>query len=626
MQPRWGWVRKPRNRVTVVYVHGFLSSTVDAWHHPNGAFWPKIFCDDPELEDFGVYLFDYRTEATAGTYSVDNVAQLMRARFGLDDVLDAENSGRALIFVCHSMGGIVARRFIVDRQLDLLNTPLGLFLIASPSLGSIYANFAKAIAPIYNAQLEILKAGETNQWLSALDTQFMNLKYDVRLKIFGQELLEDNFIPDSGLLSRLKLVKPSTANRYFANAQKIAYSDHSSICKPETAGSIQHELLSDFMRDPKHIVRDKSGPRTKVDNPVLIDWPAPPSPPPPPLIPDAVRRAALVTLGIGVGVGVPAYGALNAYRWWTKPTKMRIGMKPFVGYAPLFIAREMGLCPGVDLDFDNLAVQANMMTRVQKGDLDVGMWLACNHALYRSAVDVDEKRTAKATVVLKLSDSYLGDVVFMRGTGQMKDLKGKIALQMNDAGEYLVRSMCKAQGFDYSSLRGRIDDVEPEDAAKRFINREYDMVTTYEPYITDIKENPKEEKKLEPVWSAQETRFKTIVDVLAVKDSYLLKNDDAVLSLMKGWYAAVDLLAKKDRKAIDIAANALNVKADSLKADLDPTVLKLSDKNDNKDYFAPRNGSSKFVDHYLDGRDTFDPPRKPGFVAADVYDKFHRYK
>jgi alpha-beta hydrolase superfamily lysophospholipase len=46
-------------------------------------------------------------------------------------------SQKQIIFVCHSMGGIVARRFLISDQAEIIDTRkrIGLFLVSSPSSG-----------------------------------------------------------------------------------------------------------------------------------------------------------------------------------------------------------------------------------------------------------------------------------------------------------------------------------------------------------------------------------------------------------------------------------------------------------------------------------------------------------
>jgi hypothetical protein len=148
------------------------------------------------------------------------------------------------------MGGIVARRFLVSWQSEIIGTNkrIGLFLVASPSLGSTYANFVSAVAPMYNIQLDELRFGQTNAWLNALDRDFLNLKETNRANIFGRELIEDEFVAARNFLRRAQVVPPWSGAKYFGEPLKIAYSDHLTIAKPETPNAIQHRVLVEFIR------------------------------------------------------------------------------------------------------------------------------------------------------------------------------------------------------------------------------------------------------------------------------------------------------------------------------------------------------------------------------------------
>jgi pimeloyl-ACP methyl ester carboxylesterase len=269
------WLRRSQNGATIVFVHGVLSGPVAAWRNTNGAFWPRLLIEDERLADFGVYLFAYRADALAGTYSLEDAVDVMREHFRLDEVLDC-GPDKPLIFVCHSMGGILARRFVVANQLVLAErrTRLALFLIASPSLGAQYANFAAAVAPLYNAQLEILKFSQTNHWLNTLDRDFLNLKEGGRLLINGKELIEDQFAAKSSLLRFNQIVPPWTGAKYFGNPIKIPRSDHISIAKPSAASDLQYRLLVEFISSvcgERTLKKPRNGQISSEDR-IVVDW------------------------------------------------------------------------------------------------------------------------------------------------------------------------------------------------------------------------------------------------------------------------------------------------------------------------------------------------------------------
>ncbi|MGI0016493.1 MAG: esterase/lipase family protein [Nitrososphaera sp.] len=188
------WIRKPKNGISVVFVHGILSSGETCWRHDNGAYWPHLLRDEPELEALGIYVYTYQTGIFSGTYNLKDVVDDLKERLlTMDKVVD----NHRIVFVCHSMGGIVVRKFLVERVNDLLdrNIEVGLFLVASPSMGSSYANWLKPIAELMgHSQADALRFSQNNTWLNGLDKEFQNLKESDRLKMHGKELIEDKFV------------------------------------------------------------------------------------------------------------------------------------------------------------------------------------------------------------------------------------------------------------------------------------------------------------------------------------------------------------------------------------------------------------------------------------------------
>jgi hypothetical protein len=217
------------------------------------------------LSSVGVYAFSYRTDLLSGNYRIGDAADLLHATLDLEDLLKVKK----LIFVCHSLGGIVARRFIVARQIELLEKELhiGLFLVASPSLGSEYANWISFLAKaLGNTQADALRFSESNSWLNDLDRDFQNLKSSNKLRITGKEFIEDESVFKSRWLKR-PIVQEFSAARYFGDPLKIPRSNHFTITEPASSDALQHRLLVKFIES-----------FLRPDEPALLSHRASPSP------------------------------------------------------------------------------------------------------------------------------------------------------------------------------------------------------------------------------------------------------------------------------------------------------------------------------------------------------------
>ncbi len=245
------WIRSPQNDTAIIFVHGILSSGDTCWRNKNNdAYWPELLStsSEPEVSSAGICVFTYPSSPTSGHYRIGDAVELLWSLLKLDKLLDLRN----LIFICHSMGGIVVRQLICTRQLEFIGKNLGLFLVASPSLGSKYANWLTSIIEtVGNLQAEALRFDADNAWLNDLDRTFTNLKESDHLHIYGQEIIEDKF-PKLPFLMKDAIVAEFSGARYFKDALKIPGSDHSSIAKPADASALQNRVLVKFISDFMH--------------------------------------------------------------------------------------------------------------------------------------------------------------------------------------------------------------------------------------------------------------------------------------------------------------------------------------------------------------------------------------
>jgi pimeloyl-ACP methyl ester carboxylesterase len=156
----------------VVFVHGILSDGVRCWKNENGTYWPELLASSDQSRSLSIFVYTYESDIFSADYNLNDVVDDLRQQLRNAKVEDFPR----ILFVCHSMGGLVARRYLVRRQLDIATaekTIYGLLLIASPSLGADWANWLTPIAEFFqHSQAETLRVSKNNRWLDTLDRDF----------------------------------------------------------------------------------------------------------------------------------------------------------------------------------------------------------------------------------------------------------------------------------------------------------------------------------------------------------------------------------------------------------------------------------------------------------------------
>jgi hypothetical protein len=247
-------VDRPKARTVIVFVHGVLSNSLACWYNRNSAkYWPDMVVEDPVFATCSVFLGGYYTAFDSTDFNLYQCARQLLSSLHESDAHPAVMEHDRLIFVCHSLGGIVARYLLTGWQTDFSSKQVGLLLMASPSIGSRYAN-------ILGNPLDLLRheIGRQLVWgadvLDDLDERFSETMQTRILKLTGMEACEHRFLfyrKWLGPLNRLfpRIVEPESAGRYFRPARLIPNTDHSSIVKPDSFRHASHLLLREFYKE-----------------------------------------------------------------------------------------------------------------------------------------------------------------------------------------------------------------------------------------------------------------------------------------------------------------------------------------------------------------------------------------
>ncbi|KAI0188050.1 hypothetical protein EV127DRAFT_435338 [Xylaria flabelliformis] len=151
--------------VDIIAVHGLNGDAYTTWTHPNGMMWIKDILPS-FIPGCRVYTYGYPSQV-AFSSSFATVQEFSRGL--LSSVRDIhEDTGqehRSIIFVCHSLGGIVCKQALVFAHLDnreygsLLRSVIGITFLGTPHRGSEIANLGKTIGTIINICSKTTSAG-----------------------------------------------------------------------------------------------------------------------------------------------------------------------------------------------------------------------------------------------------------------------------------------------------------------------------------------------------------------------------------------------------------------------------------------------------------------------------------
>lgn len=217
----------------VVFVHGLGDDSRDCWYHASSdTYWPDLIRDSPAFHDYSIFLGGYYTSKVhSGSFGIADCAQELFGALstpipGGISVLDHS----AVIFVCHSLGGIVTRYLLDHHREEFRDKSVGLLLIASPSAGSAWADWAAYLAECLENQT-VLTLRTDSDLLGDLDDRFRDLISEGRIpRLKGAEACETRAY--KGVLP--KIVSGKSAGRYFGKVTKLPRTDHSTCVKPDS--------------------------------------------------------------------------------------------------------------------------------------------------------------------------------------------------------------------------------------------------------------------------------------------------------------------------------------------------------------------------------------------------------
>jgi NitT/TauT family transport system substrate-binding protein len=226
---------------------------------------------------------------------------------------------------------------------------------------------------------------------------------------------------------------------------------------------------------------------------------------------------------------------------------LSIGHTTWVGYGPLFIARNLGYFKAAGLEVK--------LTTIEESSLY--MAAMASGKLSGTASTIDEVLKYRSSQfcfrsVLALDESAGGDgIVVTKGIEAVKDLKGKaVAVDEGSVSMFWLSYLLKKAGLSIKDIE--VKNMKADDAASAFIAGRVPAAVTWEPNLTLVKQ-----KKVGKVLVDSSKTPGVIVDVVALRCDVIEKQPNDVQALVDGVNKAVQYMKSHPKESAQIIAKGL---------------------------------------------------------------------
>jgi NitT/TauT family transport system substrate-binding protein len=163
--------------------------------------------------------------------------------------------------------------------------------------------------------------------------------------------------------------------------------------------------------------------------------------------------------------------------------KYRIGLGPWVGFGPLYLAHDKGFFKeaGCEVELIVLTGIAERNSALKSGRIDA----------LAAPVDyfvLSAGNNLEATIVMAIDESVGGDgIVARKEISRFEDLRGRtLAFQRGLPSEFFVRALLRQHDVKMSEVR--TVDMETDQAGAAFISGKIDAAAVWEPWLTKARE------------------------------------------------------------------------------------------------------------------------------------------
>jgi pimeloyl-ACP methyl ester carboxylesterase len=221
------YIRKESsNTQTIIFVHGVMGESTATWTNPaSKAFWPELLEGDKDFDRANILVVDFPSPAIGTSFSIDELAENLRLTLESKDI----GNQSELIFIAHSMGGLVTRAFL-EKYRDMASKVKLLYFLATPTTGSFAASIAKIASQ--NPQFAKIVPMTSDSYLADLQRTWLASPELSSLPSYCAYEIQPTY--------GIKIVEQQSATNLCNRRLDPIDADHIDIAKPENAQAMPY--------------------------------------------------------------------------------------------------------------------------------------------------------------------------------------------------------------------------------------------------------------------------------------------------------------------------------------------------------------------------------------------------
>ncbi|XP_036405649.1 protein SERAC1 [Megalops cyprinoides] len=256
-------------KADVLFVHGLLGAAFKTWRQQDCDLtedekatgvredytecWPKswLAADCPNLRvlsvEYDTHLSDWRAKCP-----VENQRKSLayRSRELLEKLKTAGVGDKPLVWVAHSMGGLLVKKMLLDASKDpdmrpLIKNTKGIMFYSVPHQGTFMAEYSVNVRYLLFPSIEVKELCRDSPALRELNENFLNMARDRDFKVLSFAETRPTTI---GPMIKMVVVPVQSADLGIGDFIQVDV-DHLNICKPEKKDSFLYKRSLQFIQD-----------------------------------------------------------------------------------------------------------------------------------------------------------------------------------------------------------------------------------------------------------------------------------------------------------------------------------------------------------------------------------------